>query len=81
MSLFTFGFKRVSIEKISSSSDESHDFIVPNHMPSLEEACCLGLGKAEYTGVVSSVGEVADPLPSKKQKVIRGKYAVYSAED
>ena len=81
MSLFAFGFKRISMEKSSASGDEKFSLIVPNHMPTVEEACDLGLGRVEYTSVISGVGKVSDPIPSKKQKVVRGKYAVYSAED
>ena len=81
MLLFAFGFKRVSMEKSFASGDEKCNLIVPNHMPTAEEACGLGLGRVEYASVINSVGEVSDPIPSKKQKVVRGKYAVYSAED
>ena len=81
MLLFAFGFKRVSMEKSFASGDEKCNLIVPNHMPTVEEVCGLGLGRVEYTSVINSVGEVSDPIPSKKQKVVRGKYAVYSAED
>ena len=64
-----------------SSGDEKCSLMVPNHMPIVEEACDLGLGRVEYNSVINSIGEVSDPIPSKKQKVVRGKYAVYSAED
>ena len=78
--MFTFGFKRVTTKE-SSSNDETSDLVVPNHLPSLEEASCLGLGRAEYTGVIRNGGEVSDPLPSKKQKVVSGKYRVCSPEE
>lgn len=68
MSLFAFGFKHVSMEKSSDSDDEKHDLIVPNHMPTVEEACCLGLGRIECTSVINTVGEVSYPIPRKKTK-------------
>ena len=52
MSLFAFGFKCVGTEKNSASGDENHNLIVPNHIPTVEEACCLGLGRVEYTSLV-----------------------------
>ena len=81
MSLFAFDFKCSNTQKSPSSSDDNRDLIIPNHMPTSEEACSLELGRVEYSSVINSVSEVSDPIPSKKQKVVRGKYAVYSAED
>ena len=70
---FAFGFKRSNAHKSPSSSDDNHDLIIANHMPTSEEACSLGLGRVEYSSVINSVSEVSDPIPSKKQKVVRGK--------
>ena len=33
------------MEKSSASGDEKFSLIVPNHMPTVEEACDLGLGR------------------------------------
>lgn len=37
-------------------------------MPTVEEACCLGLGRIECTSVINTVGEVSYPIPREKTK-------------
>ena len=55
MSLFAFGFKRSNTQKSPSSSDDNRDLIIPNHMPTSEEACSLELGRVEYSSVIKLI--------------------------
>ena len=77
MSLFQFGFHRVSSCSRSEEDGEQLRF-VQQHLPNLEES---GLGRVEYDNVTSTVSELADPSPAaKKARITRGKYAVYTPE-
>ena len=55
MSLFAFDFKCSNTQKSPSSSDDNRDLIIPNHMPTSEEACSLELGRVEYSSVIKLI--------------------------
>ena len=80
MSLYRFGFKRISIDNSSGSSTESQTIDVPDCMPSLDEARGLGLGEVEYKSVLNNASDVV-MNSCKRQRIARGKYTKYSNED
>ena len=52
--------------------------MIPSHVPSVEDS---GLGRVKCDEVVANcVPYLADPSPSKRRIVSRGKYTVYTAE-
>ena len=76
MSLFDCGFRRIS--RSENSETEQQSIVTPPHVPSVEDS---GLGRLEYDEMVANrVPDLADPSPSKRRRVSRGKYTVYTAE-
>ena len=76
MSLFDCGFRRIS--RSENSETEQQSSVTPSHVPSLEGN---GLGRLEYDKTVTNrVPDLADPSPSKRRRISRGKYTVYTAE-
>ena len=76
MSLFQYGFRPVS--RCASGETMQQLTVIPAHVPSVEES---GLGRLEYDEVVANgVPDPANPSPSKRRRVTRGKYTVYTAE-
>ena len=73
MSLFQFGFSRVS----NSSPGCPPERTVPAHMPTQEET---GLGVVEYESTLTSLSDLADPTTSTKRRQ-RGTYTHYQAKD
>ena len=78
MSLFQCGFRCISRSDNSDSETEQQSTVIPSDVPSVEES---GLGRLEYDEVVANlVSDLADPSPSKRRRVSRGKYTVHTAE-
>ena len=76
MSLFDCGFRRIS--RSENSETEQQSIVTPPHVPYVEDS---GLGRLEYDEMVANrVPDLADPSPSKRRRVSRGKYTVYTAE-
>ena len=76
MTLFQCGFRRTS--RSDNSQTEQQLTVTPSHVPSVQES---GLGRLEYDEVVANrVPDLADPSPSKRRRVSRGKYTVYTEE-
>ena len=61
-----------------NSETEQQSTEIPSHVTSVVKS---GLGRLEYDEVVANrVPDLADPSPSKRRRVSRGKYTVYTAE-
>lgn len=73
MSLYRYGFKRVSRPTL----EQVNNNIEAGHLPSTAES---GLGAAEHNQVCEAVVELADPSPAKKRR-LRGSYTHYSPKD
>ena len=76
MSLFQFGFTRISNSSPGCSQDERVSS-VPAHMPTQEDS---GLGAVEYESAMNSVSDLCDPTTSKKRRQ-RGTYTHYTPSD
>lgn len=76
MSLFQCGFSCTS--RSDNNETEQQSTVIPSHITSVEES---GLGRLEYDEVVANrVSDLPNPSPSKRRRVSRGKYTVYTAE-
>ena len=76
MSLFDCGFRHIF--RSENSETEQQSIVTPPHFPSVEDS---GLGRLEYDKMVANhVPDLADLSPSKRRKIFRGKYTVYTAE-
>ena len=75
ISLFDCGFRRIS--RSENSEIEQQSIVTSSHVPSVEDS---GLGRLEYDKMVANrVPDLADPSPSKRRRVSRGKiYSIHS---
>ena len=73
MSLFSFGFHKISSE--TGNESQATKKPVPTYLPEHVES---GLGREEHNIVTTVVQDLANPDPEPKMKKTRGKYAKYS---
>ena len=73
--MFDCGFRRISRSE-NSETEQQLSIMTPPHVPPVEDS---GLGRLEYDEMVANhVPDLADPSPSKRRRVSRGKYTVYT---
>ena len=72
------GYATGPVSRCASGETVQQSTVIPAHVPSVEES---GLGSPEYDEVVANgVPDLANPSPSKRRRVTRGKYTVHTAE-
>ena len=74
MSLFNFGFRRISSDT-GNGSQATGNLPLPAYLPEQVES---GLGREEHDLVTTAVQDLANPEPDPKRRKTRGKYARYS---
>ena len=73
MSLFSFGFRKISSE--TGNESQATNKSLPTYLPKQVES---GLEREEHDIVATAVRDLANPEPEAERRKTRGKYATYS---